>query len=166
LGDLGSFFRRTGNFSCRVQRDINRIATESAGAGRHRRKNSGPASGGPAIRFDSHYSYGRSPCAPQKRRPGRNRAPVAAPELPGAISHETNSRPGRAPQVWRSKPRQRAESLAISNIRHSVQVPAESLYEAAVLAMRAFREHDCASGPNIAQARFRLICTVLVEFQP
>jgi hypothetical protein len=32
-------------------------------------------------------------------------------------------------------------------IRHSVQVPAESLDEAAVLAMRAFGEHDCAPGP-------------------
>ena len=32
-------------------------------------------------------------------------------------------------------------------IRHSVQVPAESLYEAAVLALRAFREHDCSPGP-------------------
>ena len=32
-------------------------------------------------------------------------------------------------------------------IRHSVQVHAESLYEAAVLAVRAFREHDCAPGP-------------------
>ena len=29
-------------------------------------------------------------------------------------------------------------------IRHSVNVQAETLYEAVVLAIRAFREHDCA----------------------
>jgi hypothetical protein len=32
-------------------------------------------------------------------------------------------------------------------IRHSVNVQAETLYEAVVLAVRAFREHDCAPGP-------------------
>ena len=31
-------------------------------------------------------------------------------------------------------------------IRHSVNVQAESLYEAVVLAIRAFREHECAPG--------------------
>ena len=31
-------------------------------------------------------------------------------------------------------------------IRHSVIVQAETLYEAVVLAIRAFREHDCAPG--------------------
>src|ERR1700692_4653906 len=31
-------------------------------------------------------------------------------------------------------------------IRHSVNVQAETLYEAVVLAIRAFREHDCAPG--------------------
>jgi len=31
-------------------------------------------------------------------------------------------------------------------IRHSVNVQAETLYEAVVLAVRAFREHDCAPG--------------------
>jgi hypothetical protein len=31
--------------------------------------------------------------------------------------------------------------------RHSVEVQAESLYEAVVLATRAFREHACAPGP-------------------
>ena len=30
--------------------------------------------------------------------------------------------------------------------RHSVEVEAESLYEAVVLATRAFREHDCKPG--------------------
>ena len=32
-------------------------------------------------------------------------------------------------------------------IRHSVNVQAETLYEAVVLAIRAFREHECAPGP-------------------
>jgi hypothetical protein len=32
-------------------------------------------------------------------------------------------------------------------IRHSVMVEADTLYEAVVLAVRAFREHDCAPGP-------------------
>ena len=31
-------------------------------------------------------------------------------------------------------------------IRHSVNVQAETLYEAVALAIRAFREHDCAPG--------------------
>lgn len=31
-------------------------------------------------------------------------------------------------------------------IRHSLNVQAETLYEAVVLAIRAFREHDCAPG--------------------
>ena len=31
--------------------------------------------------------------------------------------------------------------------RHSVEVQAESLYEAVVLATRAFREHECTPGP-------------------
>jgi len=30
-----------------------------------------------------------------------------------------------------------------SGIRHSVEVEAQSLYEAAVLAIKIFREHDC-----------------------
>ena len=33
--------------------------------------------------------------------------------------------------------------LDTSGIRHSVEVDAQSLYEAAVLAIRIFREHDC-----------------------
>ena len=33
--------------------------------------------------------------------------------------------------------------LDLSGIRHSVEVEAESLYEAAALAVKAFREHDC-----------------------
>jgi hypothetical protein len=33
--------------------------------------------------------------------------------------------------------------LDTSGIRHSVEVEAESLYEAAALAVRAFRRHDC-----------------------
>ena len=32
-------------------------------------------------------------------------------------------------------------------ILHSVNVQAESLFETVVLAIRAFREHDCAPGP-------------------
>jgi hypothetical protein len=32
------------------------------------------------------------------------------------------------------------------SIRHSVNVQAETLYEAVVLAIRAFREHECAPG--------------------
>jgi len=31
-------------------------------------------------------------------------------------------------------------------LRHSVEVEAESLYEAAVLAIRTFRQHDCEPG--------------------
>ena len=33
-----------------------------------------------------------------------------------------------------------------AGIRHSVNVEAETLYETVVLAIRAFREHDCAPG--------------------
>lgn len=33
--------------------------------------------------------------------------------------------------------------LDISGIRHTVEVEAESLYEAAALAVKAFRHHDC-----------------------
>jgi hypothetical protein len=32
-------------------------------------------------------------------------------------------------------------------VRHSVDVSAETMYEAAVLALRSFREHDCNPGP-------------------
>jgi hypothetical protein len=32
-------------------------------------------------------------------------------------------------------------------VRHSVEVGAETLYEAAVLALKSFREHDCGPGP-------------------
>jgi hypothetical protein len=34
-----------------------------------------------------------------------------------------------------------------NGVRHSVEVGAETLYEAAVLALKSFREHDCAPGP-------------------
>lgn len=34
--------------------------------------------------------------------------------------------------------------LDVSGIRHSVELEAESLYEAAVLAVKTLREHDCA----------------------
>jgi len=33
--------------------------------------------------------------------------------------------------------------LDTSGIRHTVEVDAQSLYEAAVLAIKVFREHDC-----------------------
>jgi hypothetical protein len=36
--------------------------------------------------------------------------------------------------------------LDTEGLRHSVEVNAESLYEAAVLAMRVFKEHDCEPG--------------------
>ena len=36
--------------------------------------------------------------------------------------------------------------LDTSGIRHTVEVDADSLYEAAVLAYLAFKEHDCAPG--------------------
>jgi hypothetical protein len=36
--------------------------------------------------------------------------------------------------------------LDASGIRHTVELEAESLYEAAALAVRAFREHDCEPG--------------------
>lgn len=32
-------------------------------------------------------------------------------------------------------------------IRHTVEVEAESLFEAAVLAMKIFKQHDCEPGP-------------------
>jgi hypothetical protein len=32
-------------------------------------------------------------------------------------------------------------------IRHTVEVEAESLFEAAVLAMNVFKQHDCEPGP-------------------
>jgi len=34
-----------------------------------------------------------------------------------------------------------------SGVRHAVEVGAETLYEAAVLALKSFREHDCQPGP-------------------
>lgn len=36
--------------------------------------------------------------------------------------------------------------LDTSGIRHTVEVDAQSLYEAAVLALRVFRQHDCEPG--------------------
>ena len=36
--------------------------------------------------------------------------------------------------------------LDTEGLRHSVEVEAESLYEAAVLAIRTFRQHDCEPG--------------------
>ena len=36
--------------------------------------------------------------------------------------------------------------LDTSGIRHTVEVEAESLYEAAVLAIRTFKQHDCEPG--------------------
>jgi hypothetical protein len=34
----------------------------------------------------------------------------------------------------------------VEGLRHAVQVEAESLYEAAALAVRTFRQHDCEPG--------------------
>jgi hypothetical protein len=36
--------------------------------------------------------------------------------------------------------------LDTEGLRHAVEVEAESLYEAAVLAIRTFRQHDCEPG--------------------
>jgi hypothetical protein len=36
--------------------------------------------------------------------------------------------------------------LDVEGLRHAVEVEAESLYEAAVLAIRTFREHHCEPG--------------------
>jgi hypothetical protein len=36
--------------------------------------------------------------------------------------------------------------ISIPKVRHSVEVEAGSLFEAAVLAMRTFKEHDCEPG--------------------
>jgi hypothetical protein len=36
--------------------------------------------------------------------------------------------------------------LDISGIRHTVEVEASGLYEAAALALRTFRQHDCEPG--------------------
>jgi len=36
--------------------------------------------------------------------------------------------------------------LDTEGMRHTVEVDAESLYEAAVLAIRTFRQHDCEPG--------------------
>jgi hypothetical protein len=35
----------------------------------------------------------------------------------------------------------------VEGVRHTVEVEAESLYEAAVLAIRTFRQHNCEPGP-------------------
>ena len=35
----------------------------------------------------------------------------------------------------------------LEGIRHTVEVEAESLFEAAALAMRTFKQHDCEPGP-------------------
>jgi hypothetical protein len=37
--------------------------------------------------------------------------------------------------------------LDLDGLRHSVEVDAESLYEAAALAIRTFRQHNCAPSP-------------------
>lgn len=37
--------------------------------------------------------------------------------------------------------------LDLSGIRHQVEVEAASMYEAAAMAVKAFREHDCEPGP-------------------
>jgi hypothetical protein len=37
--------------------------------------------------------------------------------------------------------------LDLSGIRHQVEVDAGSMYEAAALAVKAFRDHDCEPGP-------------------
>jgi hypothetical protein len=39
-----------------------------------------------------------------------------------------------------------ASFVDTDGLRHSVDVQAETLYEAAALAIRTFREHDCAPG--------------------
>ena len=36
--------------------------------------------------------------------------------------------------------------LDISGIRHAVEVEADSMYEAVVLAIRVFKDHDCEPG--------------------
>jgi hypothetical protein len=38
--------------------------------------------------------------------------------------------------------------LDTEGLRHTVEVEAESLYEAAVLAIRIFRQHDCEPGQS------------------
>ena len=35
----------------------------------------------------------------------------------------------------------------LEGLRHSVEVEAESLYEAGAMAIRTFRQHNCAPGP-------------------
>jgi len=35
-------------------------------------------------------------------------------------------------------------------LRHTVEVEAESLYEAAVLAIRTFRQHHCGQGKSVS----------------
>jgi hypothetical protein len=37
--------------------------------------------------------------------------------------------------------------LDTEGLRHTVEVQAQSVYEAAVLAIRTFREHECEPGP-------------------
>ena len=39
-----------------------------------------------------------------------------------------------------------------NGVRHAVDVGAETVYEAAVLALRSFREHDCPPGPAASLA--------------
>lgn len=56
--------------------------------------------------------------------------------------------------------------LDIDGLRHGVEVQAESLYEAAVQAMRTFKEHDCEPGAMRSleiEIRSSIIHTVTVK---
>lgn len=52
--------------------------------------------------------------------------------------------------------------LDTAGIRHSVEVQAESLYEAVVLAIKTFNEHDCAPG-EITKMEVKILSSVTHE---
>jgi hypothetical protein len=55
--------------------------------------------------------------------------------------------------------------LDTEGLRHTVQVDADSLYEAAVRAMRTFREHDCEPG-LISQLEVEIRSSVIHTVTP
>lgn len=55
--------------------------------------------------------------------------------------------------------------LDVSGIRHTVELEAESLYEAAVLAMKTFKQHDCAPG-TISKLEVEIHSSVIHTITP
>jgi hypothetical protein len=56
--------------------------------------------------------------------------------------------------------------LDVSGFRHTVEVEAESLFEAGALAVRAFRQHDCGPGSvSQLEVEMRVSVTHVVTLQ-